>query len=166
MSSHSHKAKIPISNYIIAYKFSLGVFETLLGIAIILFGKQAVMVYEAFKSRELLEDPHDLLIQILQSLIPYLLTHRGLIVLILFGLGFIKIFGAIGLWYGKHWGLDLLVGLTFLVLPFDLYYLIINPSLPKLSFFLINMFIAFYLIQFEPRKYFKEFVKRNGLSKK
>ena len=68
--------------------------------------------------------------------------------------------GTIGLWYRKHWGLDILMVVTILLLPFELFSIAEHPSLTKASFFIINMFIALYLVDFNPKGYFTKFKKR------
>jgi uncharacterized membrane protein (DUF2068 family) len=152
--------RFPISFYVIVYKFTLGVGELLLGIGILLFGDVILQLFQNFKHQELFEDPHDIFVRLSEYFVPYFLEYKGWIIVILIVLGLIKIFGAIGLWYHKHWGLDLLVGLTFLVLPFELIGVLHHPSLPKLIFVVINFLIALYLVQFQPQAYFNDFKKR------
>lgn len=149
-----------ISKYIIVYKFVLGIIELFLGLGIIFLEKQTLELYQKFKSQELLEDPHDTLIFILEKIIPYIFEHQGYIVLVLIALGLVKIIGSIGLLYHKHWGLDLLVALTVLLLPIDGYLLLTNPSLSKAIFFTINLLIALYLVNFNPKGYFSDLKKR------
>ncbi len=149
-----------VSRYIIVYKFILGLFETFLGVGTIIFGRRIYELYLNFKNNQLLEDPHDLLIFITERTIPYIFTHRKYVVLILLLLGLTKLIGAIGLWYRKHWGLDILVGVTVILLPFESYYLIIHPSISKTVYFLINIFIALYLVNFNPKGYFTNFKNR------
>lgn len=157
--------ELDVSRYIIVYKFILGLFELILGLGIIFVGSQMVEIYENFKAKELLEDPHDLLIGILEKIIPYLLRHQGYIVLILVVLGLVKIIGAAGLLYRKHWGLDLLVVLTISLLPFQVYNLIAFYSLAKLAYFAINVFIALYLVRFQPETYFSNLKRRMRVQK-
>lgn len=149
-----------VSKYIIFYKFFLGVIELTLGLSIIFFGKKALVFYNAFKTQELLEDPHDLLVNVSEKVIPYLLQHRGYVVAFLIVLGLIKISGAIGLIYKKTWGLDLLLGLTIILLPFQFYSLVTKPSLLNLFYFLFGIFIALWLVNFRPRQYAQRFAKR------
>ncbi len=149
-----------VSWYIIIYKFILGVFELFLGLGIIIFGKQIITIYESFKAQELLEDPHDLLISVVEKISPILSKHQGYIILLLLLLGIIKIIGSVGLMYRKHWGLDLLVILTMAILPFQFYNLVVSFSLAKLIFFIIDVFIALYLVKFQPKEYFSTFKQR------
>ncbi|MBI3380097.1 DUF2127 domain-containing protein [Candidatus Gottesmanbacteria bacterium] len=142
-----------VSFYIIIYKFILGVIELLLGLGIVSFGNQIFTVYQTFKSQELLEDPHDLLISLAEKILPYILEHKIYIILLLIIIGLIKIIGAIGLYYRKHWGLDLLVGITVLFLPFDVYNILIHPTLAKFIYLLVNIFIALFLVNFKPKEY-------------
>lgn len=149
-----------VSQVIIVYKFVLGFFELILGLGILFGGKQILDLYENFKSQEILEDPRDLFITVIEKLLPIILHHQTFIILALIALGVVKMIGSIGLWYRKHWGLDLLVGLTIILLPFELYQLFPKPSLLKLSYFLINILIALYLVEFKPKDYFAKFKNR------
>lgn len=149
-----------VSQLIIIYKFVLGIFEVLLGLGVFFGGKQILDIYENFKSNEFLEDPHDLLLVISEKIIPVILKHQTYIILILLALGLVKIIGSVGLWKRKHWGLDLLVGLTIILLPFDLIVLFPHPSLLKFFYFFINVLIALYLVEFKPKDYFTKFKKR------
>ncbi len=146
--------ELHVSKYIIAYKFALGVVELLLALGIIFFGRQAFAIYQNFKNQELLGDPNDLLLNITEKIVPYLTTHIRIITIILILLGFVKIVGAIALVYKKHWGLDLLIILTIFLLPFQAFDLLQHPTLAKIMFFALDSFVALYLVQFEPRKYF------------
>ncbi len=152
----SLETELHISRYIIIYKLVLGLLETLLGLGIIIFGRQIVNIYQNFKSQELLEDPHDLLVSLLQKVLPYFVQHRGYVVFILLLLGIVKIVGSVGLMYRKHWGLDLLIILTILLLPFQLYSLFFSFSVSKLIYFTINLLIALYLVEFQPKNYFDQ----------
>lgn len=154
MDTQELEKELHVSRYIIAYKLISGFLEIVLGFALILFGKQVYEIYVNYKIKELLEDPHDLVVSVLQKIVPYILEHQGYIVLILFLLGIVKMAGAIGLLYHKHWGLDLLVGLTVLLLPFEGFNMISDPTLTQFSYFSINLLIAFYLVNFNPKKYF------------
>lgn len=146
--------ELHISKYIIVYKFVLGLIELILGTGIIIFGKPILTIYRKYSVRELLEDPHDLLANILEKIIPYLTAHLGYLVVILLVLGVVKIIAAIGLFYKKHWGLDILILLTVILLPFELYNLFLRPSPIKIVYFVINIFIALYLVNFKPHQYF------------
>lgn len=160
MSNNNLQQELQISRYIIIYKFILGILELILGLGIIFFGKQIVIVYESFKAKEFLEDPHDLLVNIVEKVTPFLFKHQGYIVLILLLLGVVKVIGSIGLMYRKYWGLDLLIVLTISLLPFQLYNLSISFSWGKLAYFMINILIALYLVKFQPKKYFSNLKHR------
>ena len=149
-----------ISRYIIVYKFLLGLFETLLAIGILIWGKMIFELYQEFLKNDLFEDPHDLLALLTEQLIPYLFAHQGYVVFILLLLGLTKVAGSVGLWFHKHWGLDILTFVTIGLLPFETYYLLIHPSLSKTAFFLINIFIALYLVNFNPKGYFHSLKRR------
>ncbi len=160
MNTQGLEKEYHVSRYIIAYKFILGLFETFLGIGTIIFGRRIYEIYLNFKSNELLEDPHDLLVSIAQTAIPYLFAHRGYVIFILLLLGITKMVGSVGLWYRKHWGLDVLIAVTIALLPFESYYLIIQPSFSKTAYFLINILIALYLVNFNPKGYFTNLKNR------
>lgn len=152
--------KLNVSIYVIAYKFVLGVLELILGLGIVIFGNQILRLYFNFRSQELINDPDDLIIRLVERVLPYFLAYKGYIILILVILGLVKIVGAVGLYYKKHWGLDLLIGLTFLLLPFDLAALLQHSTWTKVFYFLINLLIALYLVQFHPTTYFKNLKER------
>lgn len=160
MNTQELEKEFHVSRYIIAYKFILGFLETLLGVGTLIFGKIMYDVYLNFKNTEALEEPHDLLVFLTEKIVPYLFAHRGYVVLILLLLGLTKMVGSIGLWYRKHWGLDILIIVTIGLLPFESYYLIIHPSFSKIAYFLINLFIALYLVNFNPKGYFVNFKRR------
>lgn len=149
-----------VSKFIVAYKFILGLLEFLLGLAIIFFGRNALILYQNFKSDELLEDPHDLLVNITEKFVPYLFKHKEYVIFILIILGLTKMIGAIGLMYKKTWGLDLLLGVTILILPFQLFSFLRNPSLFDLIYLLIGVFIIFWLVNFKPKEYIHKFKRR------
>lgn len=149
-----------ISRYIIFYKFISGSIELFLGLGTIFFSQQIFKLYQHFKASELLEDPHDLVVSLIEKVLPYLLEHRVYIVFFLTLFGLIKISGAIGLVYRKHWGLDLLVGFTIFLLPFTSYSLLANPSLSKFIYLTIDILIALYLVNFNPKHYFVNLKRR------
>lgn len=154
MDTKDLEKELHVSRFIIFYKFILGVFELLLGLGIIFFGTRVYALYQGFVAQQLFEDPHDLLGTVLESIVPYLFEHKGYVILILVILGLVKMVGAAALWYRRHWGLDLLIGLTLSLLPFEGYNLLVQPSLIKLAFFLINILISLYLVNFAPKQYF------------
>lgn len=149
-----------VSRYIIVYKFILGLFEVILGFGIIIFGKKIYELYLNFRNSELLEDPHDLLAKATEKFIPFLLAHQGYVVFILLLLGITKMVGSVGLWYRKHWGLDVLIVVTIALLPFEIYAILAHPSLTKTAYFIINLFIALYLVNFNPKGYFTNLKER------
>lgn len=154
-----------VSKTIVIYKFVSGIIELALGMGAILFGKKIIVFYNHYKVKELLEEPHDLLVTTIAKITPFLFQHRVYIISLLLIIGTVKIIGAVGLMYEKEWGLDLLIGLFVILLPFDIYGLLTGFSVAKFLYLLINLLIALYLIEFKPHKYFlkmkKYFVKRN-----
>lgn len=154
------EAEYHVSWYIVAYKLIFGLAELVLGLAILIYGHAALARYNAYAARELLEDPHDLLVPFLESIVPGLLTHNYFLATYLILLGGAKVVGAIGLIRGKHWGVDLLVGLTAIMLPFEAVKLIISPSLPEFVYLGLGVFIALYLINFEPHRWASRMVKK------
>ncbi len=157
--------EIKVARYIIIYKFLLGFFETILGFGMIVFGTRIYNLYINFRNSELLEDPHDFLATLIEKIVPYLLIHRGWVVFILLLLGLTKMIGSIGLWQRKHWGLDLLIIVTIGLLPFEVYALVANPSFSKTAYFIINLFIALYLVNFNPKGYFTNLRNRIKIKK-
>ncbi|MCL4366570.1 DUF2127 domain-containing protein [Patescibacteria group bacterium] len=150
----SLEKELHVSRLIIIYKFSLGLIEIILGLGVIFFGQKVLDLYQNYKYQELFEDPHDLLVNLLDRVVPFAQNHQSSIIIILFLLGFVKIIGSIGLLYHKHWGLDLLIVLTIALLPFEAYHLLSDPNLTKTAYFFINILIALYLVNFRPKEYF------------
>jgi uncharacterized membrane protein (DUF2068 family) len=66
-------------------------------------------------------------------------------------LGSAKLAGAIGLIYQKNWGVDLLVGLTVVLFPFQVVNIILHPAVLDVIYLVVGLLIALYLIQFKPR---------------
>jgi uncharacterized membrane protein len=150
-----------VSIYILIYKFMLGIIEFLLGLAIALFGSRIYSVYQRDLIKELSEDPHDLLAQISEKIVPNVLTHSTYIIFYLIILGLAKILGAIGLIYKQNWGVDLLVSLTILLAPFQIVNLIIHPNLFDFIYFIVGILIALYLIEFRPKAWISRIIKSN-----
>jgi uncharacterized membrane protein len=145
------KKALHVSTLIIVYKATLGFFELLAGIAIAFFGNQLLSDYMLQLSQELSEDPHDLLANLSLKIIPNLFTHNTIIVISLFLLGITKIAGAIGLIYKLNWGVDLLVGMTVIILPFQLVNIISHPTFFNFLYLVLGILIALYLVQFKPK---------------
>ncbi len=160
MDPNQLEKEFHVSRFIIIYKFILGVLELILGLGVWIFGDRVLAFFTNYKAQELSDDPHDLLVTLLEKIIPFILEHKGYIIIILLLLGIVKIVGSIGLFYKKHWGLDLLVGLTVFLLPLDLYELFLHPTWPNLVYFIINILIALYLVEFNPKGYFTKFKSR------
>lgn len=149
-----------VSWYIISYKFLFGLAELFFGITITLFGRTALLWYRAYARQELAEDPHDLIVHFTEGIVPNLLTRHTFLALYLIILGSAKIAGAIGLVYKKNWGVDLLVSLTMLMLPFQFIRLLQDPSMPDFLYILVGLLIALYLVNFRPHDWVKRVTKR------
>jgi len=145
--------------FIIAYKLIFGLFETILGLGIIIFGKKYYQLYLSFQSQELLEDPHDLIVAIGKNVVPYIINHQTYVVLLLLLLGIVKVVGAIGLIYKKRWGVDLLLGLTLILLPFQFYNTVFHHSLIDIFYMFIGIYIALYLTNYHPWDYTTKWIK-------
>ncbi len=140
-----------VSVYIVIYKFLLGIIEFALGVIIVAFGAEIYQAVQASLLRELSEDPHDLLARLAETIVPNVLTHHGFVVLSLIVLGIAKMAGAIGLIYKQNWGVDLLVGLTIIMAPFQIVSLILHPRLFDTLYLLVGFVIALYLVEFKPK---------------
>ena len=140
-----------VSIYIVVYKFILGVSEFLLGIVIVFFGSEIYRSYQASLLRELSEDPHDLIARVSESVVPNVLSHNSFVVLSLIVLGLAKMAGAVGLVRKQNWGVDLLVGLTILMAPFQIISLILHPRIFDFLYLAVGLVIAFYLVEFKPK---------------
>jgi uncharacterized membrane protein len=160
--------------YIIFYKLTLGILELVVGVGLALFGSHIMRFYLSYSARELSEDPHDVLIRFSENIIPQLFTHNTYLIFYLVILGVAKIAGSIGLIYKQNWGADLLVGLTVLLLPFQLVNLALHPSLLDVIYIVLGLFIALYLIEFKPKawvslvivRYFKKYLPTNDFFSK
>jgi uncharacterized membrane protein (DUF2068 family) len=140
-----------VSIYIIVYKFLLGLIELAAGIAVAFFGAKLYQLYQTTVIKELSEEPHDLIARISMSIVPGLFAHHMYVVITFFVLGLAKMAGAIGLVYKQNWGVDLLVGLTMIMAPFQIVSLVRHPNFLELVYLLVGLVIAFYLIEFRPR---------------
>lgn len=149
-----------VSWYIVVYKLLFGLTEFILGLGIALFGKAALHWYAIYIAQELSEDPHDLLVRLTQGIVPNILTHNTFLILYLILLGGAKIAGAIGLVYKQNWGVDLLVALTIIMLPFQIFQLLVHPSLPDFIYISVGLFIALYLVNFDPQKWMKRMTRK------
>lgn len=137
--------------YIIAYKFSFGLIELLFGLGMVLFGQQALQLYQRLAAEELSEEPHDVVIAITSRIVPGILTHNTFLVVYLILLGSVKIAGSVGLIYKKNWGVDLLVILTIILFPFQIVNLLLHPNMFDFLYITVGLIIAFYLIEFNPK---------------
>ncbi|MCL5675544.1 MAG: DUF2127 domain-containing protein [Patescibacteria group bacterium] len=149
-----------VSWYIIAYKLLVGVLEFGAGVSIAVFGNQLVSLYGRLIAGELTEEPHDLFITISERIVPNLFTHNTVLLIYLILLGSVKIAGAIGLIYRKNWGVDLLVGLSIVLLPFQLVSFVTHPNIMDAIYILVGVFIVFYLTEFSPKAWISRFVLR------
>jgi uncharacterized membrane protein len=140
-----------VSIYIVVYKFILGITEFLLGLAIAFFGTEIYRTVQASLLRELTEEPHDLLARVGEAIIPNALNHNTFVVVSLIVLGIAKMAGAIGLIYKQNWGVDLLVGLTLIMAPFQIISLILHPRIFDLLYLAAGLAIALYLVEFRPK---------------
>lgn len=159
-SEQQIEAEYHVSWYIIAYKPVFGLIEFLFGAGIMVFGVKALAWYRIYASQELSEDPHDLMVRLTEGIVPNVLGHHQFLALYLVILGAAKIAGAIGLMYKQHWGVDLLVGLTILMFPFQFIQLARHPSFPDFLYIFIGLFIALYLVNFRPHEWAARMVHR------
>ena len=140
-----------VSWYIILYKLLLGLIEAGLAITLIIYGQRILNSYYYSLTSELIQDPHDLLANISEKIIPGLLTHNTFFIIYLILLGGVKIAGAIGLIFKRNWGVDLLVSLTAILLPFQIYEIATNFSIFIIIYISVGILIALYLIEFRPK---------------
>lgn len=145
------EAEFHVSIYIVIYKFLLGIIELSMGIVVAAFGAEIYQSVQSSLLRELSEDPHDLLARIAEAVVPNVLTHNTFVMLSLIVLGLAKVAGAIGLIYKRNWGVDLLVGLTMIMAPFQIVSLILHPRVFDTLYLLVGFVIALYLIEFRPK---------------
>ncbi len=149
-----------VSWYIITYKLLFGIFEVVLATLLALYGRAAAVWYHDFALREITEDPHDLLIYMTTKVLPNVLNHRTFLIIYLLTLGSAKIAGSIGLMYQKNWGVDLLVGVTLLMFPFQLVQFLLHPTFMDFAYIFIGLSIAMYLINFKPHVWAKKMAQK------
>jgi uncharacterized membrane protein len=147
------------SIYIILYKFILGLVEFLTGVVTFFLGPKIYQIYQAGLISELSEDPHDLLAHLSEGIVPHLFTQNTYLIIYLLILGFAKMSGAIGLIYKQNWGVDLLVSLTILMAPFQIFNMIIHPNIFDFIYFIFGLLIALYLIEFRPKAWVSRVLK-------
>ena len=150
------KSDLQVSYLIIIYEFLLGLVEVILGLGILIIGDNVVLAYQALQHSDFLSERNDLLADILDSVIPYLTTHKLGISLLLLAFGAVKISSAIGLWLKKEWGKHLLVGLLVVLIPFDLFGLVTHPDIFEVGYLVIDVLIILYLIEFSPKEYLED----------
>jgi uncharacterized membrane protein len=100
------------------------------------------------------------LANISQSFVPGLLAQSTIIVIYLMILGGAKIAGAIGLINKQNWGVDLLVGLTIILFPFQIADMIISFSLFKVLYVVVGLLIALYLVEFKPKAWISKMLEK------
>ncbi len=147
-----------VSRIVIFYKLALGLLELAFGLGIIIFGGKISKIYNAYKVRELLEDPHDLFIIIVQKFIPVFTHYHTYFMITLLGFGALKVVAGIAMLYEKEWGVDLLILFFFLMLPFDIYTLFSQITFLNTAYFLVNVLITLYLVQFKPHTYLLKYL--------
>ncbi len=145
-----------ISNLIIAYEFALGLIEVVIGFGVAIFGNRVIQAYQSLRDTDILGEQHDLLVDALQKIVPYVSAHKFYIIVLLSALGLVKIISSIGLWMGKEWGKHLLIGLLVVLIPFDLAGIIIHMTLLDLAYLIIDVLIILYMTGFKPHHYFLE----------
>ncbi len=148
--------ELHVSWYIIAYKFIVGFFEVLLGLGITFFGHSAYVWYQAYATQELSEDPHAVLVRMTKGFVPNTLTHHSFLVVYLILLGAVKMLGAVGMMRHQYWGVDLLVAVTVIILPFQAVQLVLHPSIIDFLYILLGIGISLYLVNFQPHAWFKK----------
>jgi uncharacterized membrane protein len=149
-----------VSWFIIAYKFLFGLTEFVAGSSLALFGRQLLNAYTVNVAKELSQDPHDLLASLSEKIVANIFSHNTFIIIYLIILGGVKMVGAAGLVYKKNWGVDLIVGLITILLPFQIIDLIINPSLFTFLYMLTGIFIGLYLVEYKPKAWISKKVDK------
>jgi len=156
--------KKPIKRHIfpviIYYKLVTGVIEFVFGLSFLFFGRTISKIYVNYRLKELVDDPHDLFIFLIQKVVPVLAHYHVYLMVTFIVFGLVKTVGAIALFYDKDWGLDLFILFFFLMLPFDIYTLFSHLTLLKTLYFLINTLITLYLVEFKPHHRLLKYLDR------
>ena len=148
-----------VSPVIIYYKLLTGIVELLFGLGFLFLGRNIATLYARYAIKEFLEDPHDIFITLVQKIAPTLVHYHTYLIVTMIVFGVVKTIGAIALFFDKEWGLDILVLFFFIMLPFDLYTLFSLPTMTKTLYFLVNVLITLYLVEFKPHMVIKKYVK-------
>lgn len=155
--------EVEVSWIIVTYKFVLGLIETLSGLAMAILGKQIMAQYSFRLAQELMEEPHDLIARVSIGIVPNLFSHSTYVIASLIVLGLIKMAGAIGLVKKQNWGVDLLVGMTLIMLPFQVVSLVLHPNLFNCLYIAVGVVIALFLIQFKPKAWISRVWRKDFL---
>lgn len=156
MGNHFTSTNIKL---IIVYEFVHGLLEFLLGLGMIVFGKQIIDLYQSLENSGFIQGSNGLLSNLLEKAAPYLLTRHTYIALLFIGLGIVKVISSIGLLYKKTWAAYLLIDFLILLIPLDLVSIISRVSIFRIFYLVANILVVLYLVGFDPKRYFFEHPK-------
>ena len=147
--------KLPITfNVVIFYELLTGFVEFVIGAGLMVLGEELQDLYFNFRDAGLLDNPHNVMIGMVQKYAPYLLDHHFFIGFYLAAVGILKLISAGGLMYKKRWADKMLVILLLLFLPLDVLGLFNHPSITRIIFVFTNVAIVIYLSRKEIVEYF------------
>lgn len=150
-------SKVPKA--IVVYELFIGLIETVSALSLIVFGKNILSTYENFVNSEMFEEANDLIVKLMENMVPNLFKHRNLIIFTLLIMGLIKLISAYGIFRKKIWAEHLLIlFLTFLI-PFEFVSIIVRFSLFEVMFFVVNIMIVLILVKFKPREYYTKLIE-------
>lgn len=156
----SLESEYHVSWFIIAFKLIAGALELAFGIAIMLLGRPAFVVYRDFLQEELVGEAHGTIARITERALPYIFANHTSLSFYLCLLGLAKVIGALALIRGKDWGADLLILLTIILFPFQVIQFVMKPSFLELGYIVVGILIALYLVNFKPKEWAISIVKR------
>jgi uncharacterized membrane protein len=144
--------RTPTGYVVMGYKTALGVAELAAGVALTIPPLDPITRLRRWSLAERRYDPNDLLAGFVTRHVPAVLPHRWLVVAILLILGAAKVTAATAMFYGREWGLLLLIAVVVAALPFDIYEAAVRPSIWHGLFAAANLLAAAVLVTIETRR--------------
>lgn len=144
------------------YEIVTGIFQTILGLGLLVFGDELYGLYisllglELINSREYLEN-------ILTIFFPFLIQHHIALAILLLGLGLVKTVSGWAIYKDLEWGKLLLVLFLLFLIPTDIFSLVQKFTIYKLLFLFLDCLIILIIVNFKPNKFYLE--QKNYLRK-